>query len=60
MTAEFDKRWKEEIEDMRNWHWKRQIKYCISESRDAYGVIDPVQLEKYLEMAIGESDGQTK
>ena len=59
MTAEFDSLWYQEMVEMRDDHWKRQIKHCISESRDGYGVIDPVQLEKYLEMAIGEDDETT-
>ena len=56
MTADFDKRWNQEMKDMRDDLWKAKIRLAISESRDAYGVIDPVQLEKYLEMAIGEDD----
>lgn len=54
----FNKNWKQELEDMRDDHWRKVIKHCISESREGYGVIDPVKLEEYLEMAIGEDDGK--
>lgn len=41
-----------ELNAIRDDLWKAKIRLAISESKDGYGVVNPEQLVKYLEMAM--------
>jgi hypothetical protein len=37
-------------------NWKAAIRLCLQESRNQYGDIDPILLEKLLNRVTGDSD----